>query len=85
MFLQVVPEEYIVTGSGNLTITISVAPDQSGESIAGIVSVDEDVLEEGHWIRKRRLNGDETGQGRVLRLEDPEAPMILRVKVYRYH
>jgi hypothetical protein len=84
MLLQMGPEEYIVTGSGNLTITISAASDAAGPPIAGIASVDEEVLENGHWIRKRRLNGDESGQGRVLRLEDPRSPVILRVKLYRY-
>lgn len=84
MFLQVGPEEYIVTGSGNLTIAISASSGLSGQPIAGIVSVDEEVLEDGHWVRKRRLNGDENGQGRVLRLEDPRMPVILRVKLYRY-
>lgn len=84
MFLQVGPEEYIVTGSGNLTIGISVAPGSSGPPIAGIVSIDEQVLEDGHWVRKRRLNGDENGQGRVLRLEDPRTPVVLHVTLYRY-
>jgi beta-galactosidase GanA len=84
LFLEVGPEEYLVTGSGNLTITISAASGLSNEPIAGIVSVDEEVLEDGHWVRKRRLNGDENGQGRVLRLEDPQRPVILRVKLYRY-
>jgi hypothetical protein len=84
MLLQMGPEEYIVAGSGNLTITISASSDSPGPPIPGIVSVDEEILEDGHWIRKRRLNGDESGQGRVLRLEDPRAAVILRVKLYRY-
>jgi beta-galactosidase GanA len=84
MFLQVGPEEYLVCGSGNLTITISASSDSPGPAIAGIASIDEEVLEEGHWSRRRRLNGDENGQGRVLRLETPAAPVILRVKLYRY-
>jgi len=85
MFLQVGPEEYIVTGSGNLTVGIAASPGLSGAPIAGIISVDEEVMEDGHWMRKRRLNGDENGQGQVLRLEDPRTPVILRVKLYRYH
>ena len=84
MFMEVGPEEYIVTGSGNLTIAVSVSSGSSGQPIAGIVSVDEEVLEDGQWIRKRRLNGDENGQGHVLRLEDPRTAVILYVKLYRY-
>jgi hypothetical protein len=84
MFLQVGSGEYIVTGSGNLTIGIAVSSGSSGPPIAGIVSIEEELLEDGRWIRKRRLNGDENGQGRVLRLEDPRTPVILRVKLYRY-
>jgi hypothetical protein len=84
MLLQVGPEEYLVAGSGNLTIAISASAESPGPPIAGIVSIDEEILENGHWIRERRLNGDESGQGRVLRLEDPRIPMILRVKLYRY-
>ena len=84
MFLQVGPEEYIVCGSGNLTITASPSPNSPGPAIAGIASIDEEVLQEGHWSRRRRLNGDENGQGRVLRLENSLSPLILRVKLYRY-
>jgi hypothetical protein len=84
MFLQMGPEEYIVAGSGNLTITPSTSPGSPGPTIAGIVSIDEEVFEDGHWFRKRRLNGDESGQGRVLRLQDPRSATILRVKLYRY-
>ena len=83
MFFEVGPEEYIVCGSGNLTIAISASPG-SGPAIAGIVHVDEEVLEEGRWSPRRRLNGDENGQGRVLRLGNSSSPVILRVKLYRY-
>ncbi len=84
MFLQVGPEEYIVCGSGNLTITISASSNSPSPAIAGIASIDEEVPQEGHWSRRRRLNGDENGQGRVLRLENLLSPVILRVKLYRY-
>jgi hypothetical protein len=83
-FLQVGPEEYIVCGSGNLTITVSPSSGSPGPAIAGIASIDEEVLQEGQWSRRRRLNGDENGQGRVLRLESSLTPRILRVKLYRY-
>jgi hypothetical protein len=84
MFLQVGPEEYIVCGSGNLTITISASSSSPGPAIAGIASIDQEVLQDGRWSRGRGLNGDENGQGRVLRLENLLSPVILRVKLYRY-
>jgi hypothetical protein len=84
MFVQVGPEEYIVCGSGNLTITISPSSGSPGPASAGIASIDEEVLQEGQWSRRRRLNGDENGQGRIVRLENSLSPMILRVKLYRY-
>ncbi|HEV3037530.1 MAG TPA: DUF5597 domain-containing protein [Candidatus Angelobacter sp.] len=82
MFLQLSPDEYIVTGVGNLTITFS--PNTPGPPIAGIVSIDEETLEGEHWTRGRRLNGDENGQGQVLRLQASLRPVILRIRLYRY-
>jgi hypothetical protein len=49
----------------------------------GIERVDEGRVESGKFVATRRLNGDETHQGRQLRL-----PMgafgLQRVKLYRY-
>ena len=82
MFLQMGPDEYIVAGAGNLTITF--VPNSPGPPIAGIASIDEQVLEDGNWIQRRRLNGDENGQGQVLRLEGSPSPVIFRLRLYRY-
>jgi hypothetical protein len=84
MLIETGPEEYIVCGSGNLTITISASPGSPGPAIAGIAGIDEEVMEEGHWTRRRRLNGDENGQGQVVRLEDFPSPLVLRIRLYRY-
>ena len=82
MFLKMGPEEYIVVGAGNLTITF--APNTPGPPIAGITSIDEQILEDGNWTPRRRLNGDENGQGQVLRLEGGPSPVIFRLRLYRY-
>lgn len=82
MFIQTGEDEYIMAGAGNLTVTVS--PNAPGPAIVGIVSIDEEVLEGDRWIRGRRLNGDENGQGQVVRLESSRAPVILRVKLYHY-
>jgi hypothetical protein len=82
MLLQTGPDEYIVAGSGDLTVSFS--PNTPGPPIAGIASIDEQVLEGGKWIQGRRLNGDENGQGQLLRLERSRPGVIFRVRLYRY-
>lgn len=82
MFLQTGADEYIVAGAGSLTITFS--PNQPGPPIAGIASMDEQILQGGNWIQGRRLNGDENGHGQVLRLEAAASPLIFRLRLYRY-
>jgi len=82
MFLEIGPDEYIVAGSGNLTITFS--PNTPGPPIAGIASIEEQILQDSNWIQRRRLNGDENGQGQVLRLESTALPAIFRLRLYRY-
>jgi hypothetical protein len=73
-------DEYLVAGNG---VIVTFAPASPGDPIAGIERVDEGIVENGRFIVTRRLNGDETHQGRQLRL-----PMgtfgLQRVKLYRY-
>lgn len=82
MFCETGPDEYLVAGSGNLTITFS--PNTPGLPMVGIGSIDEQVYQDGNWIERRRLNGDENGQGQVLRLESTALPVIFRLRLYRY-
>jgi beta-galactosidase GanA len=74
------PDEYVVVGNG---LIITFAPSSPGDRMAGIESIDEGRYENGRFVVTRRLNGDETHQGRHLRL-----PMgafgLQRVKLYRY-
>lgn len=71
--------EYLIAGSG---ITATFAPD-SGGGHAGIESVWEGRYEGGQWKPGRLLNGDESHQGRHVRLP-PGSLSIQRVRLYRY-
>jgi len=80
LILQTGPDEYFVAGSG---ITITVAPATPGPERAGIESAWEGRFDGGKWQKGRRLNGDQTHQGRHLRLE-PDRFGIQKVRFYRY-
>lgn len=85
MFIQTGPNEFLVTGSGDTHITFST--DKPGPPIVGIESIDEEFFENGAWVPRRRLNGDENSQGQALRLyaTDLAQGKIYRVRLYRYH
>jgi hypothetical protein len=71
--------ESLIAGSG---LTISVAKDvDAGDGIAGIVSVEEGSRAAGQWKTERRLNGDQSNQGRSISLPAHEFT-LLRVKLY---
>ena len=84
MFLQTGPNEFIVIGSGDAQITFST--DTPGPPIVGVESIDEEFFENGAWVPRRRLNGDENSQGQALRLHatDLVEGKIYRVRLYRY-
>jgi len=85
LFIALGPDEYLVAGSGPVDVAFS--PNTPGDPIAGIVSIDEGTYVEGRWVPGRRLNGDENGQGRYVRLRGGTLPNgnVQRVKLYRYH
>lgn len=82
LILQTGPEDYLVAGQG---ITVTVEPASSeGQASAGFDSVWEGSFDaRGTWIPGRLLNGDQTHQGRHLRLA-PGQYQIQRVRLYRY-
>jgi Domain of unknown function (DUF5597)/Glycosyl hydrolases family 35 len=84
MFIQTGSNEFLVTGSGDAQITFST--DKPGPPIVGIESIDEEFFENGAWVPRRRLNGDENSQGQALRLyaTDLAQGKIYRVRLYRY-
>jgi beta-galactosidase GanA len=77
LILQLGPEEYLVAGRG-LTVTFSAA-----DSLVGIESIREGTYEDGEWTPGRLLNGDQSHQGRHLRLP-PDGFGVQRVRLYRY-
>jgi len=77
--VQIAPDELIVAGNG-VIITFAAADPKVG---VGIERVDEGHLAAGKFVATRRLNGDETHQGRHLRL--PMGALgVQRVKIYRF-
>jgi beta-galactosidase GanA len=71
-------DEYLIAGTG-LIVTFST----TDETIAGILSAQEGVYKNGDWIGGRWLSGDQTHQGRHIRIPPGEWG-IQRVKLYRY-
>lgn len=87
------PDEYIISGSN---IQVSFSPNTSGPAIAAIAQLDEGKFENGIWIPRRRLNGDdimldydlakkalENKTGTGLKFGNG-SEFIQRVKLYRY-
>jgi beta-galactosidase GanA len=79
LILQASPAEFYVIGSG-LTVNIARDPDVDA-GIAGIERVEQVSRVAGQWTIQKRLNGDQTDQGRRLLL-DAHRPQILRVRLY---
>ena len=79
LILQTGPEDFLVAGEG---ITVTVAP-ADGRGGAGIDSAREGRFEQGAWHSGRLLNGDETHEGRQIRLP-PAGPSLQRVRLYRH-
>jgi beta-galactosidase GanA len=81
IIIQTGAEDYFVAGQG---ITVTFAPIGAGPPLAGIDNVWEGTFDaRGAWVPGRLLNGDQTHQGRHLRLA-PGVFQIQRVRLYRY-
>ena len=81
LIIQTGPEDFLVAGAG---IIVTVEPVGPGPPQAGFDSVWEGRFDpQGGWIPDRRLNGDQTHQGRHLRLA-PGQHQIQKVRLYRY-
>ncbi|MFL6208567.1 MAG: DUF5597 domain-containing protein [Pyrinomonadaceae bacterium] len=75
------PDEFIFAGTG---LVVTFEADAPGEPNVGILSAQEGKYVNGEWTPGRWLNGDQTHQGRHLRLA-PGKFDIQRIKLYRYH
>jgi beta-galactosidase GanA len=73
-------DEFLIAGTGFVTVFEVNSP---GDQIVGILSAQEGRFENGKWIGGRWLNGDQTHQGRHIRMETNKFS-IQRVKLYRY-
>jgi beta-galactosidase GanA len=79
LIIATAQDEFIVAGIG---VTLTFASLNPGEQ-AGILNVEEGRFADGLWQHVRWLNGDQTHQGRHLRLE-PGRFTIQRLRLYRY-
>jgi hypothetical protein len=71
--------EFFVAGEG-IVLTF---PPLNDRKVVGIESIDEGSFENGNWKSVRRLNGDQSHQGRHLRISTGE-PEIQFLKLYKY-
>jgi len=79
LIMQSAPSEFYIAGSG-LTVTFSRDPD-CDDRITGIASIEEVSHVHDQWITLRRLNGDQSNQGRQLSMA-PNQVHIYRVVLY---
>ena len=72
-------EDYLLAGEG---VTVTVEP-ADGKGRLGFERVEEGRYQDGQWLPGRRLNGDQTHQGRHVRLPPGEVGMQ-KFRLYRY-
>jgi len=80
LIIQISENEYFIAGSG---VIITFEPAAEGAFIAGIGSLDEGNFVDGKWTPGRRMNGDQSHQGRHMRLSHWEHT-IQKAVLYRY-
>ena len=73
-------DEFVIAGTG---MTITFEPDSPGPPAVGLLTVEEGRFSDGRWIAGRRLNGDQTHQGRHVRINAGRFE-IQKLKLYRY-
>jgi beta-galactosidase GanA len=74
------PDEFIIAGTG---LVVTFETETPGDMIVGILSAQEGKFVNGQWSPGRWLNGDQTHQGRHIRLPAGKFD-IQKVKLYRY-
>lgn len=79
IIIALADDEFLIGGNGIVVTAASLSPNRT----AGILQADQGKVVNGVWIPTRRLNGDQTHQGRHIRL-----PLnnwtLQRVKLYSY-
>jgi len=74
------PSEFLGAGQG---FRVLFKARSAGPPHVGVASVDEGRFEDGKWIPGRRLNGDETDQGKYWRFDEHQIK-IEKAMVYRF-
>jgi hypothetical protein len=80
LIVALADDEYLVAGNG---VIVTFAPPAPGGPTPGLERVDEGRIDHGRFVPTRRLNGDETHQGRQVRLPYGDFG-LQRVKLYPY-
>lgn len=80
MIIMLARDEFLIAGTG---IIVTFETQVNDGSIAGIASIDEGHFVNGNWIPGRRMNGDQSHQGRHLHLPG-RTYGIQKVKLYTY-
>ncbi len=78
--IAIAPDEYIFAGTG---LVVTFEDNLQSDSFVGILSAQEGKYVNGQWVPGRWLNGDQTHQGRHLRLASGKFD-IQRIKLYRF-
>jgi beta-galactosidase GanA len=73
-------DEFIVAGTG---IIVTFKSNDPKNPLAGIGRIDEGEYVDGGWLAGRRMNGDQSHQGRHLRIPN-RSYGIQRLKLYKY-
>ncbi len=79
MIVQSAPDEFFIAGCG-LSVSFFRDPDVDSK-LGGIASIEEVNRIDGNWITVRRLNGDQSDQGRQLVME-PREVRVYRIVLY---
>jgi hypothetical protein len=82
LIIQEGPNEFLIAGTG-MIVTFEPAGDAATKEKAGIASVELGDFVDGEWKVRRHFSGDETHQGRHVRIP-PGEYNVQRVKLYRY-
>ncbi|MGQ7944199.1 GH35 family beta-galactosidase [Flavobacterium sp. WC2509] len=80
IIIEITPDEFYIAGSG---IVVTFKPLKNNDLNAGILKVDQGRFENGVWKTIRHFNGDQTHQGRHLRISVGDFE-IQKLKLYTY-
>lgn len=81
MIIMVSPDEFYIAGRG---LIVTFETNANDNSIAGIGSLDEGKFVDGKWVSGRRMNGDQSHQGRHMDLPG-NTSSIQKVRLYKYN